>query len=434
MAPVQTSNAAAVTASLSVTFSAATAGNLLVIMCASDATVSTPAGWSVAISDVGSMGAYLFYKVAAGGETSASLVPSVSDNIAAAFAEYSGTTATPLDQTATARTLSSSGTTQSTGTTGTTAQANELVVVGIGAHSGLPSTAPSWVTATQRDGAFAGTGSPGSGAFLGDFTVSATGTYTDTATLTAGASDRTGFIATFKLAGGASTATFVSTQAQARRRPPIYRRRRICNPAPAGAAPASQVNDRPAPKGMIRRRSKSFAPVPAQVVVAPPAMAPRASLRQALKGIPRRRPAAATPIQPQAAPLAPAFPPRAVGRLRLKVIFRRPRGGTSPSVDQSAPIVRQIARRTPPRMRRRLLAGPVPQQVSIVPPAYPVAASVPRRLLKTVLKRRRFQFPWVGQDSPTIPKAARLSPGRRPGADAQPGTTSSPTIRPGGED
>jgi hypothetical protein len=276
MAPVQTAHAAGNTASLALTFAAAaTAGNLLVVGCASDATVATPAGWTLAVADVNVMGCYLFFKVAAGGETAVSLVPSVTDNIGAAMAEYAGTTATPLDVTAHTGTTGSSGSTIGTGTTAATAQATELVVVVYGVHNSSGVAPVSWATATQRDGAFVGTGGTASGAYIGDYTTTSTGTQTDAATSTGTAFDRTGLIATFKLSAAVAIAS-IPQPARARRPglPPPIRRSRTTGPVPAQVAvpPPAWPSSTPPRKalerwGALARRGRQWLPPWGQAVV-----------------------------------------------------------------------------------------------------------------------------------------------------------------------
>jgi hypothetical protein len=64
-------------ASLSVTLDAPpTPGNFLVACCNSDATVATPAGFSLAVSAVSSQGLYIFYRVVQVGDGAAMAFPS----------------------------------------------------------------------------------------------------------------------------------------------------------------------------------------------------------------------------------------------------------------------------------------------------------------------------------------------------------------------
>jgi len=95
-------NATTTTPSMTFPF-AATAGNLLVVFLAIDksvATISTPTGWTKAqevVSGTGVSGA-LFYKIAAGGETSISFTIATSRVTNIAFMEFSGiASSSPLD-------------------------------------------------------------------------------------------------------------------------------------------------------------------------------------------------------------------------------------------------------------------------------------------------------------------------------------------------
>lgn len=82
---------------------AASAGDLLVVGVNSDTTVTTPSGYTAAQTDVGNQGCYVFYKVAAGGETAVTITTSGDHETALSFLRYSGATATPGDQVAVTR-------------------------------------------------------------------------------------------------------------------------------------------------------------------------------------------------------------------------------------------------------------------------------------------------------------------------------------------
>jgi hypothetical protein len=108
-------------------------GNLVVIVMASDATVATPAGFSLDKSQVNSNGHYHFSKVAAG-ENSWTVSPNSSAAGCWYVAEISGLTSTPLDQTASTG-ASTGATTRSTGTTSATTQAAELAIASWGSSN-----------------------------------------------------------------------------------------------------------------------------------------------------------------------------------------------------------------------------------------------------------------------------------------------------------
>ena len=192
---------------LSATFdTAATAGNLLVIGACSDATIATPSGFSLGEQAVDAQGAYLFYKIAAGGETTLTVTPGVSRPAAMVIAEYSGITASgPLDQTATATNSGSPFVSASPGTSSATTQAVELVVAAVCPHSfadNAQPASPSWSNSYTGRGtavsAYTTTGAQNSGVFLADLVVSSTGAQTTAATWTNSSQDWGAILATFK--------------------------------------------------------------------------------------------------------------------------------------------------------------------------------------------------------------------------------------------
>jgi len=107
---------------------ARTAGNLLVLVYASDGLMPVPAGWTSAVVALDFADMEIVYRIA---DNTATDAPSLDNNAATciAWAEYSGNTATPLDVTASGTNNTVTGVqTRSTGTTGATAQADELAV------------------------------------------------------------------------------------------------------------------------------------------------------------------------------------------------------------------------------------------------------------------------------------------------------------------
>jgi hypothetical protein len=118
----------------------ATAGNLLVIAAMSSPNVmTTPSGYTLAASNEVGPCAYVWYKVAAGGETSAGMsVTGGSSYSIAHVIEFSGTaSSSPLDKTASGG--GSSDSTAQSGTTATLAQADEVAVVAYGQSLGYGS-------------------------------------------------------------------------------------------------------------------------------------------------------------------------------------------------------------------------------------------------------------------------------------------------------
>jgi len=194
-------------ASLDVTLpSPATANRLIVVVGNSDATISTPAGFSVGGSAINAQGLYLFYKVAAGGETAITLTPSVTRPVVGAILEYSGVlSVSPADQNVSATNTGSSTTGPvSAGTTGSTSQASELVVAVTGPHSFPDSatpTSPTWTNSYTnrftRATTFT-TNSRNSAIFVSDLVVSSIGTQTTSTSWTNSAPDWGAIIVTFK--------------------------------------------------------------------------------------------------------------------------------------------------------------------------------------------------------------------------------------------
>jgi hypothetical protein len=192
--------------SLQVTLdTAATAGNLLVIGACSDATIATPSGWSLGASAVSAQGAYLFYKIAAGGETTITVQPGVARPCAMVAAEYSAIAASPLDQTVTAVFSGASSVSASPGTTPSTTQATELAVAAVCPHSfadNAQPVSPSWSNSYTGRGAatsaYTTVGAQNSGVFLADVVLTSTGTTTTTATWTNSSQDYGAILATFK--------------------------------------------------------------------------------------------------------------------------------------------------------------------------------------------------------------------------------------------
>jgi hypothetical protein len=185
-----------------------TAGNLLVAACNSDATVATPAGFTLAVSAVSGQGLYIFYRVVQSGDgSSVTFAPNVADSCAGGVLEYSGLTATPLDQTA-SNTTGSSASSLATGTTGTTSQADELIIVVVGPHAGnnhpwvLQSWSAGYTSQIEEPNGLATVGSASSACHIGDRIVSATGTYSATGTWAPASSDAGAAIATFKITPG----------------------------------------------------------------------------------------------------------------------------------------------------------------------------------------------------------------------------------------
>ena len=193
-------------ANLSVTLDTpATAGRLLVAGGCSDATLTAPSGFSLAEDAVDAQGAYLWYKIAVGGETTFTITPGVSRPCALVVAEYSGIAASPLDQVSFSLSSGAPTVSASPGAVPTTSQAVELCVAVVCPHSfaeNAQPVAPTWSNGfSGRDAVTSGfiaTGSQNSAVFLADFVTSSIGTPSTTATWTNSSQDYGAIMATFK--------------------------------------------------------------------------------------------------------------------------------------------------------------------------------------------------------------------------------------------
>lgn len=210
---IQTATNTGTSGAANVTFSAATAGNLLVFTITRSAATSaagdvfsTPSGWAnlPAANDSGdNMAAGGWYKIAAGGETSVALDgTNESGNWTAIVNEYEGAfDATPLDVVAEDESNTATAvTSQASGTTATTAQNDELAVAYFGIDNGGNFGTKQYSNSFTEQGVLI------SGARAGSTqatrVLTATGTYTTTLSYSAGGSadEMYGAIATFKKA------------------------------------------------------------------------------------------------------------------------------------------------------------------------------------------------------------------------------------------
>ena len=201
--------------SVSASFSAApTANHLLVAIVGTDTsvTISTPGGWSSAINQSGTPGQAIFYKVASGSESNTVTVTvSSGTQMGLQIYEYSGVvTTSPLDQTAS---LTGSSSSPSSGSV-TTTQANELLIAGVVIQA--RTSFSNWTNSFNEESDFQNVGGSPKRSYAGaDRIVTATGTYSTTATTTASGAWR-GQIASFKAlppCTGTSAATYQGNSA-----------------------------------------------------------------------------------------------------------------------------------------------------------------------------------------------------------------------------
>jgi hypothetical protein len=186
--------------SVAATFtSAVTQNNLLVAIVGvhDNLTIETPSGWSVAIKQSGSPGQAIFYKIAGASESQTvnfqNIVASNS-RLGLHIYEYSGVNT--LDQVGSS---TGTGSSVSSGSINTTS-ANEAIIAGLVINEGTSFGNASWTNSftEQNDFLNGGSGSLKSSYAGADRIVSATGTYSTTATVAASDNWR-GQIVSFKL-------------------------------------------------------------------------------------------------------------------------------------------------------------------------------------------------------------------------------------------
>lgn len=178
-ANAQSNNSSTLTPTLGTT---ATSGNLLVVVCSIsvNATFTTPTGFSVAISQSGTMSQVIYYKISNGTETSATCTFGTSGFVGAHISEYSG-----IDSTGTLLTTGSAtgtGTAVSSGSLTTTVD-NALLFAAVSVQAN--SSYSAWSNSfTERNDFATGGGNPNQRKTYGsaDRSVATTGTYTTTAT------------------------------------------------------------------------------------------------------------------------------------------------------------------------------------------------------------------------------------------------------------
>jgi hypothetical protein len=191
---VQTMTATGSSQSPSATFTSdPTSGNLLIaIVGCGTHTISQPSGWSTAINQTGTVSQAIFYKTSAGSSDKiVTFTNALSESAGWGFQifEYSNIAGSPLDVTAS---NTGSGTSITTGTTGTTAQAKELIIVGV--NHGTATSFDTWTNSFGEINDFTLTGGTCASA---ERIVSSIGTYSSGATAAA-SSDWLAQIVAFK--------------------------------------------------------------------------------------------------------------------------------------------------------------------------------------------------------------------------------------------
>jgi hypothetical protein len=321
-----------------------TAGNLLVFSANSDATVTLSGAGTVTNtpSIIDGNGAYAWYKFATGSETTITGTPSTSDDIVLTCQEYSGVGAFDA---ANSSTIAGSAGTTTTAASVTTTAAGDLLIGFALTHLVLTSnpTGPAWTNSLTN---VLNTASPGGTttrcvSMVGELTAAgAAGSYSSVCTWTNQMNDRQHIFLAFTAAAGGAAPAFVPAPSARRRVQPPRRRPQ------AGSAVRAQT-DPPFPFTGIKQPRR-------------------------LRGVPARRGEMFTPVPPQVVVAAPVFPPRPV-RARLKGL-RLYRGEmfAPPSDQLSSARQTQRPRLRLPRIFRGHAATPVPAQVVVTAPAYPV--------------------------------------------------------------
>lgn len=189
--------------------STATAGNLLVAICGynGSSTLSVPTGFTAAINQMGTISQAIFYKVAAGNETTVSCPFTGNGGTGIIMLhEFSGIrTLAPLDAVNTVASTGSSSTASSGSVT--TTNSNDLLIAGMIADSS--NTPGSWTSSFSTILTGASGGKPVTRASYGSGYLSASSTGTYNSTITIGSGNWRGQIAAFKEAPPALLSTSI---------------------------------------------------------------------------------------------------------------------------------------------------------------------------------------------------------------------------------
>lgn len=226
IAAVQRKIKAAIATSISIGsgdgWSTPTAGNLLVASANADATVTmTTSGFTAGPNVVDGNGAYSWYKVAAGTESTITATPSGSSDIVLSVCEYSGASGTPFDVSNSSTIAGSAGTTTTSASVTTTAAGD--LILGFALLHSLPTgsvpTGPSWTNSlvNQLSGDSAGASGGRCISFVGELLAAgAAGSYSSVCSWTNLINDRQHIILAFKAAAGGGSTEHVFPRRPAR--------------------------------------------------------------------------------------------------------------------------------------------------------------------------------------------------------------------------
>ena len=188
-------------ATLTATLGAApSVGNLLVLVANADTTIGTPSGWTLAVSAVDNTGLYLWWRAVQAGDPAAVTISlSAARSAQMVVMEYSGQSASPLDEVASSTPGGTGQTSVTTGVTGETGQGDELAVVAAGRFDASAGSSATWSAGYDPVASLVSSGSAVNDAlYVATRTLVATGAYSATATFDAGTSHPGGLIATFR--------------------------------------------------------------------------------------------------------------------------------------------------------------------------------------------------------------------------------------------
>jgi hypothetical protein len=179
-----------------------TSGNLLVLTANSDATVSTPSGWTAGPSVVDGNGAYIFHKISAGTESTVTITPGAAANTVMTACEYSGNTASPFDVSNTSTIAGSAGT-STTAVSVTTTATGDLIIAAALLHSAVGSNpaSPAWTNSfVNQLSQNSGPTTPTVDTFYAELIAGAAGAYSTSCSWTNSENDRQELVIAFTAA------------------------------------------------------------------------------------------------------------------------------------------------------------------------------------------------------------------------------------------
>lgn len=341
-----------------------TAGNLLVVTANSDATVTITnigTAWTAGPSVVDGNGAYIWWKISEGTESTITCTPSVSDTICITTCEYSGNLASPFD-TSNSSTNANNGNNVTTSTSVTTTADGDLIIAVAALHlsSGFSSapTGPSWTNSFVNQ---ISTGTGGT-ALIDCYTfyaelmpAGAAAAYATSAAWTNNVGDRQELVIAFKAAATAA-ATYPPQRPRSREPVPLrVAKTRQTIPVRAQVNPpypVQEIDQTRRLRGLLLRRGKLTQTVRPQVN--PPYPFVEVVQERRLRGAPVRRGRQFSPTWPQqAAAQAPAFIPDRPHRTRLLLALRREHTIPPPPADTPVFAARRDRPVFPPWRRSR---------------------------------------------------------------------------------